>query len=1297
MRVSVLVCALALAAAARLRVHTPWPVHCNEELLQTAEYFGAYRSAETFWRFALGATVPLDDVASRAIAMRIMAPRLAVHASLAPTNAPQCRVFAAVHAADPQFTCDAGELARQLTHQVSRAIEQPYGHTRVVNGGGPAVIIYGVVRSKKLADFVGALERSGARCVLIFRHLQACVTQNTIALDRFAATDMELLALANGAHKANGPYGSFVLSDEVPEHTTHMGPQAISAIVKAAQPLETLSFVAENAPLISNHIAKLKIDHKIVTDNKNLHDAYVATIGDHNVAYSLHHGDVSVPSRVSINDSEVEIHGISLPKMLEFAAIYSGLVAETGLNVRAAKAIMMTRHTVPHPQLDLSDCTGLVILNDLETDQAYASWPRSLAVLQAPPSMPPFFVVARNLARITLLWDATRSNAASNALLMGVLSMMDQRYPMQFAVLAVDPSDCPNDKVSFAHVLSGAANTAGRCVAAHLLRNQNVTHSPHMSHEEAKALLADAAAACNVPAPDFDAVIQDQSHVKTLRCVKNLGLMSHIPAILYNNRLLMPSEMGNWQRTIATLYAEDTGTLQLQYNAGTIDDSYAKQLDKNDSALLLKYRHPIFFSSNPAVDRDFWSVPRKWIGNATAKVSAVIYAVPSRDDDFVAQWLFYVAEALPNSKADCAVRVSLHPVILGECKSNDVRYIQIATGSANEDADNALKILQQTSADHVSGQVQHAAMAFRYSAPADAVRGPMVTINGRTYGPFDDVSAGDIDSVFTYTCVAHVKRLSKLVPNVMLDSALRFDAMLEAEMHGMSGFFTGTRLQPLPVPKYSASTVLSWPRLSLSESLFRIDAVVCPFSATAARLAAVLLELGPTIVESRIVLISSPRYDTVPRARVLYSYRYAGTLGSVPVGTQVAVLPALPTVWHVEHASTHDLSQYTVGKNDSIDYSLVGLRLEGYGPMTPLFAGSDKCTAQTVLPMKSNGYFQFGPLACGFVNISTGEASVSVPVQDALGIRPLRLGLQTPSLPVSLPIDSTFHVITATICAEDERLALAMIASVLEQSTARIKLWLIGPLSLQMQSKLNALSTSPRMRSFSWQVVTYNWPSWLNSLPKYSSRLMAMKVLFLDVMMPAEVSRIVYLAPGQIVRGDITRLLTASLEGRPYGMVPICAGESASQSAASARFWEYGYWRVQLQGGMRAYHSTSVILADLASIRLWGVGDTLRAQYEAYSRDPMFLERVDQDLVNVVQSLVGIYSLAPEWHWSSAWCADGPAKDLALVLEADTPTKRSTPDTAAKVLPEWSRIDAYVSGIVKENTLDPTLQHQREL
>ena len=65
------------------------------------------------------------------------------------------------------------------------------------------------------------------------------------------------------------------------------------------------------------------------------------------------------------------------------------------------------------------------------------------------------------------------------------------------------------------------------------------------------------------------------------------------------------------------------------------------------------------------------------------------------------------------------------------------------------------------------------------------------------------------------------------------------------------------------------------------------------------------------------------------------------------------------------------------------------------------------------------------------------------------------------------------------------------------------------------------------------------WPEWLRSQSEKQRIIWGYKILFLDVLFPLDVKKIIYVDADQVVRGDMTELWNLDLQGAPYGYTPM--------------------------------------------------------------------------------------------------------------------------------------------------------------
>jgi UDP-glucose:glycoprotein glucosyltransferase len=102
---------------------------------------------------------------------------------------------------------------------------------------------------------------------------------------------------------------------------------------------------------------------------------------------------------------------------------------------------------------------------------------------------------------------------------------------------------------------------------------------------------------------------------------------------------------------------------------------------------------------------------------------------------------------------------------------------------------------------------------------------------------------------------------------------------------------------------------------------------------------------------------------------------------------------------------------------------------------------------------------------------------------------------------------------------------------------------------------------------FQYELVTYKWPTWLRQQREKQRIIWAYKILFLDVLFPMDLDKVIFVDADQIVRTDLKELIDVDLHGAPYGYTPM--GDD-NEDMEGFRFWKTGYWEQFLRG--RPYH-----------------------------------------------------------------------------------------------------------------------------
>ncbi|KAL8930293.1 MAG: hypothetical protein Q9172_000001, partial [Xanthocarpia lactea] len=258
-----------------------------------------------------------------------------------------------------------------------------------------------------------------------------------------------------------------------------------------------------------------------------------------------------------------------------------------------------------------------------------------------------------------------------------------------------------------------------------------------------------------------------------------------------------------------------------------------------------------------------------------------------------------------------------------------------------------------------------------------------------------------------------------------------------------------------------------------------------------------------------------------------------------------------------------------------------------------------------------------------------------------------------------------------------ERMLNIMMVSVMRHTNHTVKFWFIEQfLSPSFKASLPALADHYR---FSYALVTYKWPHWLRAQKEKQREIWGYKILFLDVLFPLNLDKVIFVDADQIVRTDMYDLVQYNLEGAPYAFTPMCDSRTEMEGF---RFWKQGYWKSFLRG--LPYHISALYVVDLKLFRQMAAGDRLRQQYHSLSADPNSLSNLDQDLPNHMQHVLPIKSLPQEWLWCETWCADEALAEARTIDLCNNPlTKEPKLERARRQVPEWTVYDEEIAGVLR--------------
>ncbi|KAL4808818.1 UDP-glucose:glycoprotein glucosyltransferase-domain-containing protein [Aspergillus unguis] len=263
-----------------------------------------------------------------------------------------------------------------------------------------------------------------------------------------------------------------------------------------------------------------------------------------------------------------------------------------------------------------------------------------------------------------------------------------------------------------------------------------------------------------------------------------------------------------------------------------------------------------------------------------------------------------------------------------------------------------------------------------------------------------------------------------------------------------------------------------------------------------------------------------------------------------------------------------------------------------------------------------------------------------------------------------------------------ERMLNIMMVSVMRNTNQTVKFWFIEQfLSPSFKSFLPHLAAE---YNFQYEMVTYKWPHWLRAQKEKQREIWGYKMLFLDVLFPLSLDKVIFVDADQIVRTDMSDLVKLDLEGAPYGFTPMC---DSREEMEGFRFWKQGYWKNFLRGS--PYHISALYVVDLNRFRALAAGDRLRGQYQMLSADKNSLSNLDQDLPNHMQHHIPIKSLPQEWLWCETWCSDESLAQARTIDLCNNPqTKEPKLERARRQVPEWTVYDDEIAALARRVAQD---------
>jgi hypothetical protein len=552
----------------------------------------------------------------------------------------------------------------------------------------------------------------------------------------------------------------------------------------------------------------------------------------------------------------------------------------------------------------------------------------------------------------------------------------------------------------------------------------------------------------------------------------------------------------------------------------------------------------------------------------------------------------------------------------------------------------------------------------------------------------------------------NIPELSKLLPK-----ATNLEHLIHTLLNNLQYSKSLQAYRAPPIPSSLKSSPLT--RVFNSKSLFEVSALIDIDSSEAVKIISIcsyLHDLGGRVTLTLASLSGDSKFPIRTYYKYLIKSDFDSQLRMIfnQTHTYSLNIDSLDS-WIVRPMkNSKDLDNLFIKDEETILFSiksilvqgqcaqtLHGMNLEPPNGLQLTLTSAGMPVAETIV-MKNFGYFQFQAFPGSFeIDLAQGRSSEifdivkgqAVHVKDING----EVSLMTVSKKIGFEKEEvlevqkssrveygdTIHVFSLASGKLYERLIKIMMTSVMKFTKNKVKFWLLEDFFSPNFSE--GIENLAKKLGFEYELLSYKWPSWLYRQTEKQRIIWGYKILFLDVLFPLSVNRVIYIDADQVVRADIKELWEMDLEGAPYAYVPFCDSNPLTEKFM---FWKGGYWKNHLKE--LPYHISALYIVDLFTFRNLGAGDILRYFYETLAPSPDSLSNLDQDLPNFAQTHLKIFSLPQEWLWCASWCSAESQEQAKSIDLCNNPlTREHKIEAAKKYIPEWKDYDEFVSKVSK--------------
>jgi UDP-glucose:glycoprotein glucosyltransferase len=1029
----------------------------------------------------------------------------------------------------------------------------------------------------------------------------------------------------------------------------------------------------------------------------------------------------------------------------------------------------------------------IIWMNDLESDERYASFPRDFTSLLQhtyPGQIPP---IGRNIFNLILPVDFT--NKEDLAVVSQMISLMGRGIPVRFGLVPLTSNSDASAQAKIAYHILETYGTEG--VLLYIQEIYDATDSAP-SKKLISKVLSDLTPkdTSNEQAPDVLEAVKAEEYSQRVRAAehwaKRLNANTPVRPVFMNGQAV-PRD-NSWMQGISMKLGEDLNIVQRSIFQGDLDDdtylpgvflgkavarrnAYIAPENSKDVKVLdlnkLYGDHDKLFSSIPVLESSPGAARDTW---------AVVTVLADLSTDAGKQFLLSGLDFKRNNP-----EIRLDIIHNPSDETQGMHYNGALKTSAEalgkiESQDDLERLLESSKGSENKGSAVTTAAFLASSKIPGGSR--VLIVNGRVVGP---IAADDTFDVDDFQQLLQFEQRTRILPvhEAVEDLGLSEKLSGPLEAAKITAITALSTISDIPegifesAPELRTSIYEAWDSTHSAievgnpeTSSVHIAGLLDPLSEQGQRWAPVLRVLSeldgvylkiflnpkekiqelPIKRFFRYVLDSKPSFDEAGNVQPLQA-----TFKGLPSEALLTIGMDLPPTWLVApKVSVHDLDNIklsSVKADVEATYELEHILIEGHsresgkgspprGAQLVLATEKDPLLTDTIV-MANLGYFQFKANP-GFYNIqlkegrtaeifdiesigaqgyapTPGDEGTDLALMDFQGATlyprlKRKEGMQKADVlaadeedgeednivakglkfaeslwgggkgskstkAVSAEVHADINIFSVASGHLYERMLNIMMVSVMKHTNQTVKFWFIEQfLSPSFKDFIPHLA---REHGFKYEMVTYKWPHWLRQQKEKQREIWGYKILFLDVLFPLSLDKVIFVDADQVVRTDMADLVAHDLEGAPYGFTPMCDSRTEMEGF---RFWKQGYWANYLRG--MPYHISALYVVDLRRFRALAAGDRLRQQYHALSADPNSLANLDQDLPNHMQFQIPIHSLPQEWLWCETWCSDESLAAARTIDLCNNPqTKEPKLDRARRQVPEWTVYDDEIAAV----------------